>query len=207
MYRSKISVKKLLIIMSAGFALLASMRPALAHSNGPNLIHTESVGQITIPPSGIVFGPAVPGCDAATGGPACLFLDLAGTIAGRNSVLGPFKSKITATLLLPASTFSGSNTNGVPDASFCTPELGSQIDTFADGSTLSSNFQGLSCCTAASCPFGPPSVNHDSSVITGGTGRLNGAAGGASWSDNQGSTAGPLLMHAEGVLELPGLQD
>jgi hypothetical protein len=203
MESSKISVKNLLIILSAGFVLFMSTRPALAHSSGPNLIHTESVGQITIPQSGITFGPAVPGCDAAMGGPACLFLNLAGTIAGRNTVLGPFKSTITATLLLPASTFSGSNTNGVPDPSFCTPELGSQVDKFADGSTLSSNFQGLSCCTAATCPFGPPSVNHDSSVITGGTGRLKGAAGGTSWSDNQGSTSGPLLMHAEGVLSLP----
>lgn len=56
MESSKISVKKLLTIMCVGFALLTSLRPALA--NGPQLIHTESVGQITIPQSGVVFGPS-----------------------------------------------------------------------------------------------------------------------------------------------------
>jgi hypothetical protein len=205
MESSKVSVKKLLSIMCAGFALLMSQRPGLA--NSPKLIHTESVGQITIPTSGVVFGPS--GCDPTTPG-SCLFVNLNGTVAGENSVLGPFKSTISATLLLAASTPSGANNDGAASVtSSCRPELGSQIDTFADGSTLSSNFQGLSCCTAMSCPFeiGAPSVNHDSSVITEGTGRLTGTSGGWSWSDNQGSLTGPLLMHAEGVLQLPGSSD
>jgi hypothetical protein len=44
-------------------------------------------------------------------------------------------------------------------------------------------------------------VNHDSSVITAGTGRFAGVTGGWSWSDS--GTGGPILVHAEGVMQLP----
>jgi len=198
MESSKISVKKLLTIMSAGFALLMSQRPALA--NGPNLIHTEAVGQITITsfnyyPKDCTPPPAAdcPSC--------CTYYTLTGTTSGRNIPLGPFTASLSATVLLNAA-----SPNGTPDSSpaeSCYPELGFETDTFADGSTLVSDFQGLSCCADGVCTGGLPVVNHDSSVITKGTGRLAGASGGTSWSDNFATPSGPLLMHAEGVLQLP----
>jgi hypothetical protein len=199
MESSKISAKKLLTITCAGFALLMSMRPALA--DGPKLIHTEAVGQITI--TGFAFGgPA--DCNLATGA-GCTFYNLDATASGHNTPLGPFTASLSATVLFSAATPSGADPSGTPTG-FCSPELGTEKDTFADGSILKSDFQGLSCCLAATCPMfgGPPSVNHDSSVITLGTGRLAGASGGTSWSDNEAISAGPLLMHAEGVLQLPG---
>ena len=78
----------------------------------------------------------------------------------------------------------------------CTPELRIVIQTEA-----SRRYDG--CCADPDCtgPTGPPSVNHDSTVIKVGTGRFNGATGGWSWSDS--STGGPLPIHAEGVMQLP----
>jgi len=197
MESSKIRVKKLLTIMCAGFALLMSLRPAFA--TGPNLIHTEAVGQITITPP-TFGGPTV--CDPTTGdGP---FYTLNGTASGRNNPLGPFTASLSAMVLLCAATPNGAHDASGKPTEFCYPELGTETDTFADGSTLTSAFQGLSCCADETCnPAGLPSVNHDSSVITQGTGRLAGASGGTSWSDNFATLSGPLLMHAEGVLQLP----
>jgi len=199
MESSKFSVRKLLTITCAGFALLLSLRPALA--DGPNLIHTEAVGQITI--TGLTWGPVVvPGCDFLMGGPDCTFYTLTATAAGHNAPLGPFTASLTATVLFSAATPNGAP-NGTLTEESCSPELGFETDTFADGSTLKSDFQGLSCCAAEMCAGGLPSVNHDSSVITKGTGRLAGASGGTSWSDNFATLSGPLLMHAEGVLQVP----
>lgn len=199
MESSKIRVKKLLTITCAGFALLMSLRPALA--DGPKLIHTEAVGQITI--TGLTFGGPT-GCNTSTGA-GCTYYILTGTTSGRNTPLGPFTASLTASVLFSAPTPSGAHDGNGKPTEFCSPELGTETDTFADGSTLMSDFQGLSCCAAAMCTTeGLPSVNHDSSVITGGTGRLAGASGGTSWSDNFATSSGPLLMHAEGVLQLPG---
>jgi hypothetical protein len=199
MESSKISVKKSLTIVSAGFALLMSMRPAVA--GGPNLIHTEAVGQITI--TSLTFGGPT-GCNTSTG-VGCTYYILTGTTSGRNTPLGPFTASLTASVLFSAATPSGAHdANGKP-TEFCSPELGTETDTFANGSTLMSDFQGLSCCASETCNVsGLPSVNHDSSVIIEGTGRLTGASGGTSWSDNFATSSGPLLMHAEGVLQLPG---
>jgi hypothetical protein len=184
----------------AAFLLLAAKVPAMA--TGPNLMHTESVSQATF--TGISFGPTGPHCDASAGGSACLFLDLTANVVGQHAQLGNFTGTIAATLNLNPAHFIPSvfDTSGKPTG-VCTPEFGSETDTFADGSTLSSNFQGLGCCAGPDCggTTGPPSVNHDSSVITVGTGRLEGAAGGWSWSDS--GKGGPLLIHAEGVIQLP----
>lgn len=203
MKSSKMSVKGLLTITCAGFALLMSVRPALA--NGLKLIHTEAVGQITLTAPPTFGGPPGSGCVSTTGAGGCTFYTLEATTSGRNTPLGPFTAALTATVLFSVTTPNGDPDQGAHEV--CSPEIGTETDTFADGSTLISDFQGLSCCAAkseSSCAnAGLPSVNHDSSVITGGTGRLAGASGGSSWSDNFATLAGPLLMHAEGVLQLP----
>jgi len=179
-----------------------SLRPALA--DGPVLIHTEAVGQITITAPLTFGGP--PGCVSTSGMGGCTFYTLEAATSGRNTPLGPFTAALTATVLFNVTTPNGDPDQGAHEV--CSPEIGTETDTFADGSTLISDFQGLSCCAAkseSSCAnAGLPSVNHDSSVIIGGTGRLAGASGGTSWSDNFATLSGPLLMHAEGVLQLPG---
>jgi hypothetical protein len=199
---SKPTIGKLLVAAAFGVAVLVSQGRAFAdgdHHGGPKLIHTEAVGQVAI--TGFAFGgPA--GCNTATGA-GCSFYNLTGTVAGQSVPFGPYNAAVTATVLFSSTTPAGGHdANGNPTA-FCSPEVGTEVDTFSDGSTLSSDFQGLSCCAADTCPAGTPSVNHDSSVITGGTGRLTGASGGTSWSDNS-SGSGPLTLHAEGVLALPG---
>jgi len=185
----------------AAFLVLATS--TLAMAKGPKLIHTESVSQGTI--TGVSFGPVGPGCDAAGGGPACLFLDATAVVAGEHTPFGKFTGAAVVTLNLNPANFvqSGAHDASGNSTGVCTPEFGTETDTFADGSTLSSNFQGLGCCAGPDCggTTGPPSVNHDSSVITAGTGRFAGATGGWSWSDS--GTGGPLLIHAEGVLQLP----
>jgi hypothetical protein len=165
----------------------------------PNLIHTEAVGQITI--TSLVFGGSS-ACDTATGA-GCEFYNLGGKSSGWNSALGPFTATLSATVLIGAASPNGAHDSDGTPIEFCFPELGTETDKFEDGSTLTSNFQGLSCCAATVCTAGLPSVNHDSSVIIGATGHLSGAAGGFSWSDNFANPSGPLLLHAEGILELP----
>lgn len=178
-------------------AVLLLMGQAPAHAKGPTLIPTKSFGTITI--TSFVFG-GPPGCDPVTGA-GCTFYDLGATVKGQHFPFGPYNATATATVLLDVTPNGGHDADGNP-TEFCTPELGTETDTFADGSTLTSAFQGLSCCANANCAGGPPRVNHDSSVITGGTKRLKGAQGGWSWSDSLGPT-GVLLEHAEGVLQLP----
>jgi hypothetical protein len=185
----------------AAFLLLAANAAAMAQAH--QLMHTESVSQATF--TGISFGPVGPGCDSSKGGPACLFLDVTVNVIGRHVPFGKYTGTLGATLNLNPAHFipSGAHdANGNPTG-VCTPEFGAENDTFADGSTLSSSFQGLGCCAGPDCggTTGPPSVNHDSSVITGGTGRFAGVSGGWSWSDS--GTGGPLLIHAEGVIQLP----
>jgi hypothetical protein len=184
-----------------GIGFLLPMGQAPAQAKGPKLIHTESVGQVAI--TSFAFG-GPPGCDALTGA-GCTFYDLGGTVTGQSTPFGPYTAAVSATVLLVSTPNGGHDPNGNP-TEFCMPELGTETDTFADGSTISSDFQGTSCCANASCAGGPPRVNHDSSVITGGTGRFSGAEGGWSLSDSLGPT-GALLLHAEGVLQLPAGSD
>jgi hypothetical protein len=182
-------------ILGIGFLLLVGQAPADA--KGPKLIHTESVGEITI--TSFAFG-GPPGCDPVTGA-GCTFYDLGASVKGQHTPFGPYTETATATVLLAASPNGGHDANGSP-TEYCMQELGTAIDTYSDGSTISSDFQGTSCCATASCSGGPPRVNHDSSVITGGTKKFSGAEGGWSWSDSLGPS-GALLLHAEGVLQLP----
>jgi len=170
---------------------------AHAQAKGPKLIHTESVGEITI--TSFAFG-GPPGCDPLTGA-GCTFYDLGASVKGQHTPFGPYTETATATVLLLSTPNGGHDANGNP-TEYCMQELGTAIDTYSDGSTISSDFQGTSCCATASCNGGPPRVNHDSSVITGGTKRFSGAEGGWSWSDSL-SPSGALLIHAEGVLQLP----
>jgi hypothetical protein len=193
---SRVTTAAIRALSALGFLLLMGQAPGQANQ-GPKLIHTESVGQIAI--TSFAFGgPA--GCDPATGA-GCTFYDLGGTVTGESTPFGRYTSQVNATVLLVTTPNGGHDANGNP-TEFCMPELGTQVDTFADGSTITTDFQGLSCCATANCAGGPTRVNHDSSVITGGTGRFSGAQGGWSWSDTLGLT-GTLLLHAEGVLQLP----
>ena len=208
MKRSGFWDRKLFVSAIASVALLVSGRTFARGDGlpGPKLIHTESVGQIAI--SSFAFG-GPPGCNASTGA-GCTFYDLKGTVTGSSVPFGPYSGAVTAKVLFSSRTpAGGTDANGNPSA-FCSPEVGTEVDTFSDGSTLSSDFQGLSCCAAnsfpnssPSCPAGTPSVNHDSSVVTKGTGKFAGASGGTAWSDNNSGSA-PLTLHAEGVLLLPG---
>ena len=193
---SRTTMGMLRAILGIGFLLLLGQ--AHAQAKGPKLIHTESVGEITI--TSFAFGgPA--GCDPATGA-GCTFYDLGASVKGQSTPLGPYTETATGTVLLAATPNGGHDANGNP-TEYCMQELGTAIDTYSDGSTISSDFQGTSCCATASCNGGPPRVNHDSSVITGGTKGFSGAEGGWSWSDSLGPS-GALLLHAEGVLQLPG---
>ena len=188
-------MKTSLAMLAVGVLLL--MGQATAQAKGPALIPTESIATITI--TSFAFG-GPPGCDPLTGA-GCTFYDLGATVKGQHFPFGPYNGTATGTVLLDVTPNGGHDAVGNP-TEFCTPELGAETDTFADGSTLTSAFQGLSCCANANCAGGPPRVNHDSSVITGGTKRFKGAQGGWSWSDSLGPT-GVLLEHAEGVLQLP----
>ena len=191
-------------VLRVTFAVLLLLAAnAAAMADGLKLIHTESVSQATF--TGSSFGPVGPGCNSSTGGSACLFLDLTANVVGQHKPFGKYTGTIDATLNLNPAHFipSGAHdANGNPTG-VCTPEFGTESDTFADGSTLSSSFQGLGCCAGPDCggTTGPPSVNHDSNVITGGTGRFASVSGGWSWSDS--GTGGQLLIHAEGVMRLP----
>jgi hypothetical protein len=199
---SKPTIGKLLVVAAFGVALLMSQGRAFADGGGPHgpkLIHTEAVGQVAI--TGFAFGgPA--GCNTSTGA-GCSFYNLTGTVAGQSVPFGPYNAAVTATVLFGSPAPSGAHDGDGNPIGFCSPEVGTEVDTFSDGSTLTSDFQGTSCCAATTCPPGAPLVNHDSSVVTGGTGKLTGASGGTSWSDNS-SGSGPLTLHAEGVLSLPG---
>jgi hypothetical protein len=199
--RQRVIREAMLRATLAALLLLAANGAAMAE--GLKLIHTESVSQATF--TGISFGPVGPGCDSSAGGSACLFLDVTANVVGQHNPFGKYTGTLGATLNLSPAHFipSGAHdANGNPTG-VCTPEFGTETDTFADGSELSSSFQGLGCCAAADCggTTGPPSVNHDSSLITAGTGRFAGVSGGWSWSDS--GTGGPLLIHAEGVMQLP----
>jgi hypothetical protein len=185
-------------VLQATLAIFVLFLVSASQAKGAKLIHTQTVGQITI--TSFAFGgPA--GCDPVTGTGGCTFYDLGATTTGQSTPFGPYKETATATVLLQSTPNGGHDSDGNP-TEFCMQELGTAIDTYSDGSTISSAFQGTSCCATASCAGGPPRVNHDSSVITGGTGRFSGAEGGWSWSDSLGPT-GVLLLHAEGVLQLP----
>jgi len=202
MKRSGFSDRKLFVSAIASVALLVSGR-TFAYGDGlpgPKLIHTEAVGQIAI--SSFAFG-GPPGCNASTGA-GCTFYHLEGTVTGINVPLGAYSGAVTANVLFSSTTPAGGTANGLPSTS-CSPEVGTEVDKFSDGSTLSSDFQGLSCCAdAGSCSAaGTPSVNHDSSVVISGTGKFAGASGGTAWSDNNSGSA-PLTLHAEGVLLIPG---
>jgi hypothetical protein len=186
-------------------ALLLLATNAVAMAEGLKLMHTESVSEATF--TSFSFGPVGAACDSSKGVPACLFLDLSANVVGQHNPFGKYTGTLGATLNLNPAHFipSGAHdANGNPTG-VCTPEFGTETDTFADGSKLSSNFQGLGRCAAADCggTTGPPSVNHDSSVITAGTGRFEGVSGGWSWSDSTLKTGVPLLIHAEGVRQLP----
>jgi hypothetical protein len=157
---------KLYLVLVAGLALPMSATRVLADDSdhrGPKLIHSEAVAKATI--TGAAFGPVGPNCDVAAGGSACAFIDVAVTAVGQNEPLGKYTGVLGATLLLNPAYFipSGAHDAAGNPTGICTPEFGTETDTFSDGSTLSLNFQGLGCCGGPDCSAGlgtgPPSVN------------------------------------------------
>jgi len=117
------------------------------------LIHTESVGEITI--TSFVFGgPA--GCDTATGA-GCTFYDLGASVKGQNTPLGPYNSTVTGTVLLAATRTAATMPMEIPPNTACR-SWAQRLIRILTGSTISSAFQGTSCCATASCNGGAPRV-------------------------------------------------
>src|ERR1700687_791408 len=104
-------------ILGIGFLLLMGQAPADA--KGPELIHTESVGEITIT-SFAAGGP--PGSDPVTGA-GCTSYDLGASVKGQNTPLGPYSETATVTVLLLSTPNGGHDANGNP-TEYCMQELG-----------------------------------------------------------------------------------
>jgi hypothetical protein len=182
-----------------------------AGDKGPKLIHTELVGQVTAGAS--TFGPAGPNCDSSAGGSACAFVSEDFTGSANTIPFGRSTSKGTITVLFGVNgtfaTPSGPHDSAGSPTGFCAPTFGNDTETYANGA-LSFNAQGTICCASDSCGqafLGPPNVGHFSDIITGGTGKFAGAAGGSSGSSAATNPSGPVLSHTEGVLQLPGGSD
>jgi hypothetical protein len=211
----KSTIKWRLLAAAVGIALFTVVLADAVRAGepDPHLIYTETIGQFTI--TNLAFGPVGPHCSASKGGAACAFTTVDFTITANTVPLGPSTSKGTFTTLYGVNGAflfpSGAHDASGNPTGFCAPGSGTSTDTYPDGSTISSNLQGLNCCASDSCTtgihLGPPSIISFSTVITGGTGRFAGAAGGVSGNDSHNSASGPMLAHSEGVLELLGNPD
>jgi hypothetical protein len=206
--REGVSVKKLIVSVLAITIILAAKAVVVqSGDNGPKLIHTEAVAQLTS--GAATFGPVGPNCDANTGGSACAYLNSSNTGPGKSVPFGPYTNEATYTVFFGLNfaniTASGPHDNAGNPIGFCAPISGTDTDTFSNG-TLTTNFQGKVCCASTDCSnplFGPPFVDLSSAVITGGTGRFAGATGGSSFSTSASTEGAPGLFHSEGVIQLP----
>jgi hypothetical protein len=160
-------------------ATLLFAAPARAQSP-THVVRVESTTQGTI---GLVtFGPVGPGCDVNAGGAGCAFVDAAVTEKGLASPFGPFTSARTVHLLFGVggiyNTPSGSHDSAGIATGFCIPEIDTFTYTYADGSTLNFTGQGAFCCATTDCATNSPTTSQIAAIITGGTGKFAGAAGG-----------------------------
>jgi len=170
-----------LILAVLACASLTYAVPARAWSPTPNIILVEETTHQTL--TGVTFGPVGPGCDINAGGPNCAYLDAAVTETGFAIPFGPFTSARTVHLLFGVGGIyerpSGSHDSAGNANGFCTPEIDTFTDTFADGSSLSSSGQGANCCALADCPANAgPTTSEITAIILSGTGRFAGATGG-----------------------------
>ncbi len=204
---------KLRIATGLGLLLCAVMlcaTPVFAQE----LRHTAEVLKGTS--SGPVsFGPvsAVPPlCGATTGGPGCKFASQSNAGIGKIVESGDdtgsrftWTREVTDLFVLTPS--GGHDANGDPTG-FCVPLFGPEHWVFEDGSTIDLNRQGSACCAASSCSGGrrfinPFSVTHESTIITGGTGRFVGLKGGG---ERAASFPGGRIIE-EQVWELPSVPE
>jgi hypothetical protein len=194
-------VKSFLTVFSAGICMVTTTI-AWAGEKSPQLIHTESVAQVT-PAGSDIFGPVGPDCDATAGGPGCTFDSGDFTTTSETVPLGRSTGKGHFTILFgPNGEFvtpSGAHDDSGNPIGFCAPEFSTETDTYGDGSSITQSFQGTIC--------GPPNTTHFTSIITGGTGGLASATGGSSGSVDEPGSGLPNLDHFEGVLQLPSGSD
>ena len=193
-------------------ALMFSAAPALAQRS----VHVETV-VTNITDSNFTYGPPIANCDPVKSGPECKFVSFAfkGTCetAAEGSRLELNKCTITGT---PTVWFSfspsGAHDQNGNSTGVCAPFIESLVMTYEDGSTLNADGQGDVCCSDDSADnlckggFGPPFVARESTIITGGTGKLKGVTGsglevGAGYPD------GSEIAQQEQVWIFPGSSD
>jgi hypothetical protein len=163
------------------------------------------------------FGPVSlvdPLCSATTGGPGCKFVKVVegGTgkiVEGGDDTGSRFTFTHEDTALFEPSTPSGAHDANGASTGFCVPLFGAEHWVFEDGSTIELNRQGSICCAASSCGLprrlGPPFVSHESTIITGGTGRFVGLKGGGERAADASGGIGRLIE--EQVWELPSVPE
>ena len=159
------------------------------------------------------FGPvsAVPPlCSATTGGPGCKFATpgveggIGKIVEGGDDTGSTFTWTHKEMVLFVLTPSGAHDASGAPTG-FCAPAFGVEHWVFEDGSTIDLNKQGSVCCAASSCPpprgLTPPFVTHESTIITGSTGRFLGLKGGG----ERTSAFGRLIE--EQVWELPSVPE
>jgi hypothetical protein len=163
------------------------------------------------------FGPVTAGpppCSATTGGLGCKFISVVegGTgkiVEGGDDTGSRFTFTHEDTALLSFPTASGAHNPSGDPTGFCVPLFGQEHWIFEDGSTIELNRQGSVCCAASSCGLprrlGPPFVTHESTIITGGTGRFVGLKGGGERTSAASGGIGRLIE--EDVWELPSVPE
>ena len=187
----------------------APAKPPPASSN-LTLTLVQTVQQTTV--TGEAFGPVGTGC-TPSGGPSCTFLSVQYSANGKTTPFGPFTATGSETISFLDALGTFVTPSGAVDpitgnrTGICAPQFGTDEMTFSDGSTLSDNFQGTVCCGAADCSsvgfLGPPFVNHNASIITGGTGRFAGAHGAGMSTSSTDSTGNVSIGTGQTVLGLP----
>jgi hypothetical protein len=163
-------------------ALMSSATTAFSQQS----VHVETT-VTNIVSRNFSYGPVsttAPTCNAVSGGPGCKFVsfDFKGTCTTTRETDHADISKCTITgaptVLLSFSPSGAHDQNGNPTG-VCAPFFESLVTTYDDGGTLNANGQGEVCCADDSCSggFGPPFVTHESTIITGGSGRFAGVKG------------------------------
>ncbi len=162
------------------------------------------------------FGPVstvAPICNETMGGPGCTFFTVTGAsgtgkiVEGGDDAGGSFTwTQDTTGPVLALAPSGAHDASGAPTG-FCRPVFGTGHWVFEDGSTIDLNRQGTQCCAASSCFGGsrvtnPLTVQQESTIITGGTGRFLGLKGGG-----EKAASFPGAIVEEQVWELPSVPE
>ncbi len=162
------------------------------------------------------FGPVstvAPFCNETIGGPGCTFFTVTGAsgtgkiVEGGDDAGGSFTwTEDTTGPVLALAPSGAHDASGAPTG-FCRPVFGTGHWVFEDGSTIDLNRQGTQCCAASSCFGGsrvtnPLTVQQESTIITGGTGRFLGLKGGG-----EKAASFPGAIVEEQVWELPSVPE